>query len=511
MKKLFMFLCCIVMVAPAWALNNNCVNKNKQNCWGANEYLNINGVNGCFECDDNDCQANTVIIAKDAGIGYSDSQGTEINRGWHVYTCYLSNGFMGVNRGDQWRRTEAGLCDKDDPLKDDPNAEQFPDMTQGRQINDSSKAVIGVINGKACLVYKCKSNYKQVGNMCKPLNSKCVSRQGNLFVDGDTTKIECDKNASTIAGSLAAGGALTSLDHVIKGDSTKCTATCKADGWDITLNSNDSCQGNDYVMDGAQKKCVKSDDAIRRDNRNAALRAQEECTKSGGEWANGGCVCDSEKKHLEPLVSGKTCKCLNGYVFENGNCVITNVEARKQICDRAVGEAEWNPVTNTCVCLSKDMMISFNYNTGKCEQDEEYKKCKSASNTKWNITSNRCECAKSGYEWNGTSCEKGEGLIHQEAVSTLKNKIKVLSDGVSGRIADWKSGLSVWKTSEGNFNGARLASDSIAGVVLGTAGGLITSNIVKKNQVKSGFEDVSCTVGGQRVADWADEFTVGIK
>ena len=72
-------------------------------------------------------------------------------------------------------------------------------------------------------------------------------------------------------------------------------------------------------------------------------------------------------------------------------------------------------------------------------------------------------------------------------------------------------GLSVWRTAEGNFNGARLASDSIAGVVLGTAGGLITSHLVKKGQIKNGFEDIQCTIGGQKVADWGDEFTVGIR
>ena len=71
--------------------------------------------------------------------------------------------------------------------------------------------------------------------------------------------------------------------------------------------------------------------------------------------------------------------------------------------------------------------------------------------------------------------------------------------------------VSAWKNAEGEFNTARLASDSIAGVVLGTAGGLITSHLVKKGQVKQGFEDISCTVGGQRVADWGDEFTVGIR
>lgn len=71
--------------------------------------------------------------------------------------------------------------------------------------------------------------------------------------------------------------------------------------------------------------------------------------------------------------------------------------------------------------------------------------------------------------------------------------------------------VTVWKNEEGKFNTARLASDSIAGVVLGTTGALVTSSVVKKNQVENGFEDIQCTVGGQVVASWGDEFRVGIQ
>ena len=71
--------------------------------------------------------------------------------------------------------------------------------------------------------------------------------------------------------------------------------------------------------------------------------------------------------------------------------------------------------------------------------------------------------------------------------------------------------VNVWKNAEGEFNTARLASDSIAAVVLGTAGGLITSSVMKKHQVEDGFEDLKCTIGGQPVAGWGDEFRVGIQ
>ncbi len=72
-------------------------------------------------------------------------------------------------------------------------------------------------------------------------------------------------------------------------------------------------------------------------------------------------------------------------------------------------------------------------------------------------------------------------------------------------------GSSVWKNDEGNFNTARLVSDSVAGVVLGTVGGVITSHIIKKNQIENGFDDLKCTIGGQTVASYGDEFRVGVK
>jgi outer membrane protein OmpA-like peptidoglycan-associated protein len=94
-------------------------------------------------------------------------------------------------------------------------------------------------------------------------------------------------------------------------------------------------------------------------------------------------------------------------------------------------------------------------------------------------------------------------LSDEEKVLLLTNILISVSN-------EFLNNRSVWKTAEGSFNGARLASDSIAGVVLGTAGGLITSSIVKKNQLSSGFDSVMCTIGGQTVASYGDEFRVGI-
>ena len=74
-----------------------------------------------------------------------------------------------------------------------------------------------------------------------------------------------------------------------------------------------------------------------------------------------------------------------------------------------------------------------------------------------------------------------------------------------------KDNASVWKTADGSFNSARLASDLTAGVVLGTVGGLVSAKVIKKNQVKKGFEVLHCTIGGLVVADWGDEFNAGLR
>lgn len=98
----------------------------------------------------------------------------------------------------------------------------------------------------------------------------------------------------------------------------------------------------------------------------------------------------------------------------------------------------------------------------------------------------------------------------QQAITSFTN-ITAIHSRLTTIHNSFRTEQSVWRDADGNFNTARLVSDSIAGVVLGTTGGLITSNIAKKNQVKNGFEDIKCTIGGQRVATWGDEFRVGIQ
>ncbi len=87
----------------------------------------------------------------------------------------------------------------------------------------------------------------------------------------------------------------------------------------------------------------------------------------------------------------------------------------------------------------------------------------------------------------------------------------IAAHGQLEKIASGFGEASKWKTAEGNFNTARLMTDLSAGVVLGTVGGVVTSVLVKKKQVEEGFEDLKCTIGGQVVGNWGDEFRVGLQ
>ena len=112
-----------------------------------------------------------------------------------------------------------------------------------------------------------------------------------------------------------------------------------------------------------------------------------------------------------------------------------------------------------------------------------------------------------GVATSGEITSGGTIAVNQQQEYKIRDAEKIL-DAFTERA---ESERSVWKTSEGKFNTTRLASDITAGVVLGTVGGVVTGVVIKKNQVKKGFEALHCTVGGQKVAEWGDEFSVGLQ
>ena len=225
----------------------------------------------------------------------------------------------------------------------------------------------------------------------------------------------------------------------------------------------------------------------------------QNCTNSGGTWKNRKCSCNSNA-YLTQSKDGKTCECTTGYERNAQNaCVPTDETSCKGLGESV---AKWE--NNQCVCLDTRQIYSLA--TKKCITNPEVTKCDKVADAKW--TDGKCECIKQGYEIKDGKCVKGAALVSSEQKES-RTKITSVYKKLNAMSGDFK--VSVWKNADGNFNTARLASDSIAAVVLGTTGALVTSNIVKKNQVSGGFEDISCQVGGQTVAGWGDQFSVGIQ
>lgn len=550
MKKLLMFLCCVVIVSPAMTkklcntticprddISTSGVCDSSYHCA---EYIRASvGSNQCYSCDSDDygigddqCDYGKIVGQKDAD-----------ERIIGVYRCTDTRGAW-----DSWLPYQSTIrCKNSDLVEPDPNGNsnkyyllqglKSKDIVTG---GDHTSIPAGYDN---CVYYVCKDGYAPSADKksCVPTNKNCPITTGGHAATGHTLNNQTCTPLNPQTG-------LTSSAHV-KDMTKSCNLECVAGGWNATLvdggcndgyvvssnkkfcdvpdTTKDACaksggtwdaknitcdcskKGTNYEWDESAKQC-KLNAAGRRAASDAAAR-KKACTDTGGAWNGGKCVCSS--KHLEPLVTDRTCKCISGYVFEGGVCVITNAEQRRQICDSAGDSgAHWSDVNGRCICDGDNE--TFNYDTRRCEQDPEYAKCKSARNTRWE--NGICVCTQLGYEWTGEKCEESAESIAAREEAARKQRVTKSSaaiESASKKLDEIMAGLkiSVWKTSEGNFNGARLASDSIAGVVLGTAGGLITSNVVKKNQVKTGFEDISCTVGGQRVADWGDEFTVGIR
>ena len=151
--------------------------------------------------------------------------------------------------------------------------------------------------------------------------------------------------------------------------------------------------------------------------------------------------------------------------------------------------------------------------------DIDGKPCNSKPGAYWNVSEKQCICIDTlNTKWDSTrsACVETEQQHAQRLANEAAKKITNAKTQISQSVSTLQQittnmDISKWRTSDGKFNTARLASDSIAGVVLGTTGGLITSHIVKKNQLKNGFEDIKCVIGGQTVAAYSDEFSVGIK
>ena len=241
-------------------------------------------------------------------------------------------------------------------------------------------------------------------------------------------------------------------------------------------------------------KCVKNQETI--DNENAAARSKK-CTDSGGKWSNGECKCDA-KKNLR--LSNGECVCTDSnYERDGDKCVLTDAAQDKKDCEAAANTgAYWQD--GECKCKNPQ----HDWRNKTCQLKYDIVECNKITGAHW--VNNECKCINNNQEINADrkKCEMSVAFTATQTVNSAYSQLVSIHN-------KFRDNVSVWKDSEGKFNTARLTSDSIAGVVLGTTGALVTSHVVKKNQVENGFEDIKCTIGGQNVAEWGDQFRVGIQ
>lgn len=285
-----------------------------------------------------------------------------------------------------------------------------------------------------------------------------------------------------------------------------------------------------------------------------ATQCKAVCTPTG-KWFYGASECEKGYTLTNPLMlngnpvgNGIYESCKKGKGGTGGGDGLTCRQKRANgtptglaCCDTGT-EADYVSATDKCVCKDPTKEFKINeagrgYCVAKGETAPEAKCECTLTATTTAIANARSSCGGKPSEAVATAIAQIELQCKDVAKCDAKKFLEYLDiiNGASAsctmpnipvvniNIAKVKSSVesldkrfgsldvSVWKTAEGNFNGARLASDSIAGVVLGTTGALITSSVVKKNQIKSGFEDIVCTVGGQTVGSYGDEITVGIQ
>lgn len=468
-----------------------------------NEVLLVAGM-GCYVCEEFYCGTGHILAvqgsAKIRGVGgenYTDA----------IFMCERKGGW----KDDKWVKLDnIPWCKGSESRKNDPNTvRKLVNINKGTTYDITKDAAVSVTSSSdVCFDYVCKDGYTRIDGkgVCVLLNGQCTDKNGKKHSTGDSIY---NQNCASANADNTTVSKLTSTSN-IKSDGL-CKLTCVSDGWSITLND-DACVDK-YQPNSTKKQCVKTQAAINDDNAAAARRRN--CIDSGGTWTNNQCAC-AANKNLTKANNG-TCTCVAGYTYitpsnKAQGCKPTDIETLRQVCNTA-SDATWNEIEKRCVCNAGDDYF-FNTSTKKCEPTLDYAKCQALSSiATWDSINKECRCKDPNKELNAdkTECiETSESKAIRETIEITQRTKGIYSQLVSihDKFRDKKS---VWKDAEGNFNTARLASDSIAGVVLGTAGGLITSHVVKKNQVENGFEDIKCTIGGQNVAEWGDQFRVGIQ
>lgn len=343
--------------------------------------------------------------------------------------------------------------------------------------------------------------------------------------------------------------------HCDKGPEFVCRPASCIDGWVVSEDGN-KCEPKGQVApvkcEGANKinapeeiilttvcpECqqIKKDQCVDKDMF-ACYKAIKD-RPSNAEWNAvwndvNSCICTPAAKYEWSKDSG-TCIEKKQAGFCN-QLEQQGASAERLKCCRAGTNTEWkgdnrsNDITN-CKCKEAGKI----WNGSQCVDEKDDNN--DSEDCVWNsFTYVNCQDGTeimrgvklnvSSADLNGKTCEQFKKEYGNDIDFLRKNFCKhpyistVKLDGQTQKAIDNMNAFfkmaeedtTVWRTEEGKFNTARLASDATAGVVLGTVGGVVSAKVIKKNQLEKGYDALKCTIGGQKMADWGDVFNVGLR
>lgn len=296
---------------------------------------------------------------------------------------------------------------------------------------------------------------------------------------------------------------ITCGDGVYNKTQNKCIpkdAMCK-NGSSASITDASKCGTNETftcTQKSTQGKCVCG----------ACEKKQEQkksCRESRAGNAEGMACCDLPKETAK--WEGGKCICSGGLKFEikegKGMCVQEVKPGEKFECNAVILSA-LNTWLKDCVENTQIVTLITDIQALCKSEDRTVEKFNTLYQTL--LALNPGDCKKEEVTQTNITID-----VDVQNENRLARENIIAAHGQLEKIASGFGEASKWKTAEGNFNTARLMTDLSAGVVLGTVGGVVTSVLVKKKQVEEGFEDLKCTIGGQVVGNWGDEFRVGMQ
>jgi len=362
-------------------------------------------------------------------------------------------------------------------------------------------------------ICKCKSGYDWKNNKCeKDINNledqrKCAQIGGHWYngickcldteyYDKDEKqcmlKSKCNKSAQVCADNVIVMTDFANNNVSVRGGNANANAT------NTNTNENHNNSDNTTVSGGDNGGNTGSNCRASRSTPEGRACCSLPNSVAKYNSSTKGCDCVDSSKVFK-IYSGEVGRCVSKSGSGGGNGG-GNGSVASTPCDCAAAVKVATEAKTSCAASSQVVLTAIMTINAKCPAGQPGASCDADELSAYveGITSMIAECS----------------VAPVQPVEPVKPTVD--SARLTNAIANldkYRSALdvSVWKDEEGNFNTSRLVSDSIAGVVLGTAGGLITSSVVKKNQIKSGFEDIVCTVGGQEVGSYGDEITVGIQ